>query len=58
MVRPRPRPGRGPVGPVGRGPLGPRCIEFEPTHEELAELIERKFDEVMRRLDDMEARLR
>jgi len=28
-----------------------------PPHEELAELIERKFHELNRRLDDIEARL-
>ena len=37
--------------------LPPRGPEFEP-HEEIMELIERRFKELNRRLDDMEARIR
>jgi len=55
MVRPhelheRP-PGRRPEHP-------PRGPDFEATHTEIIELIERKFRELNHRLDDIETRIR
>ena len=46
------------VLPHERHPMPPRGPEFEPTHQELIDFIERKFKELNRRLDDMEARIR
>ena len=51
MVRPHDIHERPPL----RGPRGP---EFEPTHNEIIELIEHKFRELNHRLDEIEVRVR
>jgi len=55
MVRPHELHERPPLRGHEHPPRGP---EFEPTHNEIIELVERKFRELNHRLDDIETRIR
>ena len=51
-----PRPRAYPVPPPPPPPREP--TDYEPTHEELAEMLERRFDGIDRKLAEIERKLR